>query len=167
MKKIAVLLVLIAFGAASAFAAGQVDGADDDWAARGYRGYDFPEETMTLTGTLNLTLSDHPELVVHGETWELMYPKYLAEGIEVDDRATVSVEGYEVPGPRFADESGQYLIVTKATINGTEYDISEYLGEGYGPMAGRGRSSSGYRSMRRPAPGGRGGSQQQGPRERW
>lgn len=157
MKRFFVVLTVFALATGAAFAAGQIEGESEEapgW-GRGPRGYELPEETTALTGVLELTLSRHPELVVDGEKWELLYPMHLAEGIDVEHGATVSVEGYEVPGPRFADEDygERYLLVTKATIGGAEYDLSQFVDRGMGPMAFGGPSGRGRRDPRGGRPG--------------
>jgi hypothetical protein len=148
MKRFLVLLSVFAVLSTGAFAAGQIEGGIEEtpeW-ERGPRSFDLPEETTVLTGSLKLVLSGHPELEVAGQTWELLYPMHLAEGVEVEDGTSVTVEGYEVPGPRpwDADETEEkHLLVTKATIDGTEYDLSETIDRGFGPMAFAGQGPRG------------------------
>ena len=69
--------------------------------------------------------------------YELMYPRYLAEDVQVRDGQTVAVEGYLVPGPRWdwgKDEN--HLRVDKVIIDGKEYDLTASFGSGYGARSG-------------------------------
>ena len=133
MKRfLTVFSVLLFAGSMMAFAAGNPETAESgSWAPRGPGGYDDcciedgDLETVNLTGTLKFQLSGHPELVTDDGTYELMYPHFLDYDVDVADGDTVSVEGYLIPEPRFQDDDGNYVRVTKATIGGEEYDLSE------------------------------------------
>ena len=61
-----------------------------------------------------------------------MFPRFLIDEVDVAEGQRITVEGYEMPGPRMRWKSDeQHLMVTKATINGKEYDLGEQYG--YGP----------------------------------
>ena len=69
--------------------------------------------------------------------YELMYPRYLAEDVQVRDGQTVAVEGYLVPGPRWDwGKDEKHLRVDKVTIDGKGYDLTASFGSGYAPRAG-------------------------------
>jgi hypothetical protein len=107
-------------------------------------------EKLTLTGTLSLKDSWHPVLVSGGKEYELHVPRRMTLDIDVKDGDQVSVEGYVVENPpsRTPDDGATDLFVTKATIGGKEYDLSQYRGAmmgrgmrggpGGGPGGGRG-----------------------------
>ncbi len=107
-------------------------------------------EKLTLTGTLSLTGEWHPVLLSGGKEYELMVPRFLAANLDVKDGEQVSVEGYVVQGMRRGgqDDDDIDLFVTKATIKGKEYDLSQYRGQ---MMGGRGAGPRGWQ------PGTRGG----------
>ena len=98
-------------------------------------------EEVSVTGTVELTAAGVELAAEDGQTYELMYPRFLAEGVEIESGDTVSVEGYLVPGPRWTwneefDEN--HLRVEKAVIDGKEYELAANFGPGYGPSAGPG-----------------------------
>lgn len=139
-KILAVSLVLGIALAAAAFANGQNE--------------PFPAGTsqkLVLTGSVSFQNLIHPTLKAGGKVYELMVPRPLVYRSGVKEGATVTVEGYQVTGmPRWADDKDDNIdvFVTKATIDGKEYDLSLYRGRmmggggrGYGPgmMGGRGR----------------------------
>jgi hypothetical protein len=85
--------------------------------------------------------------------YELLVPRYLVYRSGVKEGAKVTVEGYTVQGrraPRPSDDGAIDLFVTKATIDGKDYDLSQY----------RGRVARGYRD-------GYGNGCAGGPRGRW
>jgi hypothetical protein len=144
MSALALTLVL----ASAAFAGGQkepVPGA----AAPAARPPFAAGEKLTLTGTLSLTGEWHPVLKSGGKEYELMVPRHLTWNLDVKDGEQVTVEGYVVQGgPRAGKDDGDIdLFVTKAVIDGKEYDLSQYRG----PMMG------GTRGGRSWGPGMRGG----------
>ena len=121
-------LLLVSFSAA---AAGTVEpGTTMPWASGS-------QEAITLTGNLILEDAWHPELKVDGVTWELMYPRWSVTDLSVENGTTITVTGYEVPGPRWeASDSERHLMVQKAVIDGKEYVVPP---DAMGPMGGRGR----------------------------
>ena len=113
MNKIAVVTMVLLSLAGAAFAEG----------AQEAPGRDFPEETTTLTGTIDI--SDFPPvLTADGKEYLVMVPRFLADDIEIEDGSTVTLEGYvhEAYG-RFASDDTEVISVTKATIDGTEYEV--------------------------------------------
>jgi len=144
MKKIIVFTVLLSvLAGAAVFAAG---GQEDDY---GYgpryedRWEGYGGEIITITGTVKLEGERHPELEAADGTYELMYPPFLDDDLDVREGEAITVEGYLVPGPRWEDtedESGEmYLHVTKAVIGGKEYVVQHP-----GPRHGGRRGSRGY-----------------------
>ncbi|MGC9311235.1 MAG: hypothetical protein ACP5IA_00985 [Sediminispirochaetaceae bacterium] len=117
------------------------------------------DEVVTLTGTVEFTASEAELKASDGQEYELMYPRFAAEEIEVESGDTISVEGFIVPGPRWEeDDNEQHLMISKVTIDGEEYDLSRQFGPasrggvfggrmccddeeyGYGPRGGYGKS---------------------------
>lgn len=136
MKKIILLtFVLTVIAGTAVFANGEQEGSFDD-AVRPWRGEEFDGEIISLTGSLKLEEGEFPSLIADGEEYELMYPHFLDDGIELSDGQPVTVEGFLVPGPRWETEGEElHLRVTKAVIDGEEYDLEAY-GPGFGPMMG-------------------------------
>lgn len=138
MKRVAVMIALVAIVVGSAFATGvqenQAPAYGRGWnAPHGMMGYSdataAPAETIEVSGTLAIEPGERPELISDDGTYELMYPYYLAGEIELTDGEPVAVEGVLVPGPRWeSGEDVQHLAVLKATIGGTEYDLREAVG---------------------------------------
>ena len=128
-----------------AFASGQSEepaqpyGRRAPWQDRGYAerpAPTFSEETRTVTGRLYFANRIHPELKSGTEEIQLLVPRYYLYEAELTEGQTVTVEGYTVSGmPRFPEESAEAvrLWVTKAVIDGQEYDLERY---GRGPMRG-------------------------------
>ena len=168
------LAVLLLFGAVAASAAGDPE-ANAQLGPRGQRGFrtyddccveDWDAETISITGTVELKTDDHPELVTSDGTYELMYPYYLSEGIEVENGDIITVEGILMPGLRFEDGDENHLRVTKAIIGDKEYDLADVANGGRWALMGGGMHGRapgrGYSHGRRIAPQGR--LQQQGRR---
>jgi hypothetical protein len=140
MKKIIVFTVLLSvLAGAAVFAAG---GQEDDY---GYgpryedRWEGYGGEIITITGTVKLEGERHPELEAADGTYELMYPPFLDDGLDVKVGDKITVEGYLVPGPRWGkgDEESEelFLHVTKAVIDGKEY-VVEHRGPRHGGRRG-------------------------------
>src|SRR6056297_1982982 len=87
----------------------------------------YNSERVAVTGTVNLTAAGVELTTEDGQTYELMYPRFLAEEVEIETGDTAAVEGFLVPGPRWAwnaDEDEKYLRIEKATVNGEEYELA-------------------------------------------
>ena len=92
-------------------------------------------QTLTVKGALTFENLIHPTLKSADKTYELLVPRYLAYQAGLKDGAEVTAQGYLVqnlPGWNAPDNA---LFVTKATINGKDYDLSQYH---YGMMGGNG-----------------------------
>lgn len=103
--------------------------------SRGWRmgqGLEFSEEKVSLTGKLYFEKRMHPELKTGAQEYELMVPRHLLYGLDLKEGQEVSVEGFVAAGE---DES--YLWVTKAVIDGKEYDLERGARMGWGPRRGR------------------------------
>ena len=101
----------------------------------------FNSEKVSVTGTVELTASGVELAAEDGQTYELMYPRFLAEGVEIETGDTVSVEGFLVPGPRWAwneNSTEKHLRVETATIDGKEYELAANFQRGAGPRTGPG-----------------------------
>lgn len=161
-KKLLLSLVLIpillgGFGATAAFASGQSEDPAQPYGRRGPwpgRGYDerpvptFSEETITVTGQLYFDNRMHPELKSGAKEYELLVPRHYLYEVDLKEGQTVTVEGYSVTGmPRFEAEDGEevHLWVTRAVIEGKEYDLERYgRSFGRGRMGMRGGARYGY-----------------------
>ena len=122
-------------------------------------------EKLVLTGSLTLAGQRHPVLKSGGKEYELMIPRNLTWNLDVKDGEQVSVEGYVVQGMgRRAQENDDDidLLVTKATVKGKEYDLSQYRGQtmGMGRMRGGRGGNRGWGPGRDTMGPGRGYNQQ-------
>ena len=81
-------------------------------------------EQLEISGTVEFTAGHTRLHSSDGEVYELMYPMFLAEDLEVENGQTISVEGFLIPGTRWSnDEDEQYLRLEKVTVNGQEYEL--------------------------------------------
>jgi len=122
-KKLFLILAVIAVVAGISFAEGNKEkGVDEnDW-RRGSGS--FSPETVELTGTISLNADGFPVLRSGGEEYVLMYPYFLDDDLEIQEGDEISVEGFLAPHPRRAeDDDATYVRVTKAIIDGEEYEI--------------------------------------------
>ena len=141
-----VLILSIVAGlalATAAFASGQKDTATAPLAAA-------TGEKITLTGALSFTNLVHPTLKSGDKVYTLLVPRRLIYQSSLKEGTIIGVEGYQAAGlPSWADvATGTIAVyVTKATIDGKEYDLSRFHGrmmgagwdddEGYGPGSSR------------------------------
>lgn len=135
-KKMFLIAVILAVAAGISFAEGNKEKANEqsEW-QRGQGS--FSPEIMELTGTVMIDDEGFPVLKSGNEEYVLMYPNFLDDEIDVQDGDEVTVEGFIAPHPRRGTANDvTYLRVTKATIDGEEYEIP------YGPRDG-GRRSGG------------------------
>ena len=161
-KKIMLVLLIAGIAAAGAFASGnkedKSDAARPDWRRMPrWDGPELSEETITVTGELYFENRMHPELKSGSEEYELLVPRFYAYELELEEGQTVTVEGYiaeDMPCCDFEDEEHEevHLWVTRAVIDGEEYDLQEdrrwgMMGPGRGRrggMMGPGRRPYGY-----------------------
>lgn len=133
-KKILIAtMVLAAALGGMAFGRGQNDSTPD------LSGPATTGEKLTLSGTVKVTNLIHPVLSSGGKDYFLMVPHFLTFDSGVKDGSQVKIEGYKTTDlPRFAaaDDKNTYVWVTKATVDGKDYDLTSE-GGGYG-MGGRG-----------------------------
>ncbi len=134
-KTVLVVLVLLSAAGLSTFA----NGTGETSGATRPRGGSpaYSGEPITLTGTLDLEQGDGLAALKTGsETWSLMVPHMYDYDVPVKSGDTVTVTGFEMPGPRWDRENGErYLMVQKAVIAGREYTLPG--GYGRGSMMGR------------------------------
>jgi len=94
-------------------------------------------QKLTVSGALSFADLMHPTLKSGDKVYELLVPPYLVLQAGVKEGSVVSVEGYQVQGmPQVGttDDGNTDLYVTKATIDGKDYDLTQYRGQ----MMGRG-----------------------------
>lgn len=120
-------------------------------------------DVVTLTGTIDLSVNP-PVLKSGGEEYLVMVPRTYQAEIAIEDGAQVSLEGYVHEGYGRNTTDQQVISVTRAIIDGTEYDVDSYRQTGAlarGPRfdSDRGRNSQGRGSSRayagKTGPGGR------------
>ena len=179
MKKTLVLSIALLILAGTLFAEGSREsdntadrpGPQERPAPQGQPEFETEEET--LTGILDLS-GYGPVLNVGDESYLLMVPRVLPEGIEVEDGDEITVTGFvhEAPpmGRRSFEEAENRMVigVTKVVIDGEEFeiprgpfqdgDVCPYCGRpydnGYGGRGSRGgRTGGGWGMMRPPRPG--------------
>jgi hypothetical protein len=99
-------------------------------------------QLVSVKGKLELSVGRPKLNGEDGKEYELMYPYMLAEDVDIDDGAAISVSGYLVPGPAWNQEGDElHLRVEKVTVGDKVYDLSKYTaqtGPGYGPRSGMG-----------------------------
>jgi len=94
------------------------------------------QETVTVSGTLHLAEGEFPYIEQDGVKIALSAPRQDLEEIEVTDGMTLTVEGFEAPGPGLRwEEMDKVLMVTKAIVNGEEITI-EHNADGSGFRGG-------------------------------
>jgi len=99
----------------------------------------FTDEVISVSGTIEFSVSGAELKTSDGQEYELMYPRFLAGDIEIESGDTITVEGYLMPGPRWDDEGDeQYLRISSVTIDGEEYDLETRVG--HGPRGNSGKS---------------------------
>ena len=136
----AILMVTIAAG--GVFASAQKDDRDEayppGWGGRfrndDFEGPAFSEEKITVTGTLSFENWMHPGLESDGQEYELLVPRFRG-GLDLEEGQTVTVEGYTTEGMPCCEEEEDgeiHLWVTKAIIDGKEYELEEYGFRGMG-----------------------------------
>ena len=145
-KVLSIVLLAAAVSATTAFARGTKDDAPPatgPWA----RNWDRPEisdKKTELTGTLSFE-DWHAVLKTDKEEIVLMIPGRYRYDVDVKEGDTIKVEGYLAEDhPMWGDKDQKALLVTKAVVNGKEYEIDE---RGFGPMA---MGPGGRGMMRRP-----------------
>ena len=142
MKRFLVLSVMVAivglFTVTLVTAEGAQERVEGNAPASAQNQY-YNGEKLSIEGTVKLTASGVKLNATDGKDYTLMYPRFLAESVQVKDGDSVTVEGFLVPGPRWdPDEDTNYLRVEMATIDGKEYDLAAALSSGYGPYGPRG-----------------------------
>lgn len=96
------------------------------------------QDVVSVTGSLTLVNGELPYVETDGIKYSFMAPWRNLGDLELTDGMEVSVEGYEMPGPRLQwDESEKHVMVTKAVINGDEVEI-EHPADGSGFRGGFG-----------------------------
>ena len=164
-KVLSIVLLVAAVSATTAFARGTSDDAPPaagPW-ARGWSAPEVSDKKTELTG--KLAFEDwHPVLKTDKEEIVLMVPGHYRYDINVKEGDTIKVEGYMAEGaPWWGDKDQKALLVTKAVVNGKEYEIDR----SWGPMAmgpgGRGMMHPPYGRPYGGMRGGRPGPQSWGP----
>jgi len=94
-----------------------------------------PEE-LELSGTVKLSAGHTLLQAEDGKEYRLMYPLFVLDELDIEDGEEVLLEGFLIPAMRWAPEEDEhYLRVTKAVINGEEYEIgnARYAGRRMDP----------------------------------
>jgi hypothetical protein len=119
------------------------------------------DQRLVVTGSVSIGNLIHPTIKSGDKVYELLVPRSLVYRSGIKEGAQVTVEGYLVQGmPMWqqGDDGNLDLFVTKATIDGKDYDLSQYGGRmagayGCGPRGGW-TGSRGYGYGRGPMMGG-------------
>ena len=154
MKRVSTfaLVMVLVTGVVGAFAGGTRESADS------------PRDYVTLTGQVYFEDLDLAVLKTDDAEYELMVPWFYSYDVEIEEGQVVTVEGFlgpeEMPGRRYQElEYGEsHLMVTKATIDGEEYEIdhgSDRMIQGRFDSRGRGRGGQMRRTPRNAPRGGR------------
>lgn len=139
MKKGIVLLVLMMITAGLAFASGS---GEDDGTTQFWGGV----QDVTLTGAIDFTALG-TTITADGETWVLLYPRYVLSYVEIEEGDVVTVQGLEIPASRLRNtiEDENYVRVVSAEIDGNTYnlfddryeDFDDWYEDGRGNFDGR------------------------------
>lgn len=151
MKKIILVTVVLTIITGTAlFGYGAQEEEEIDRSIPPRWGLEFNEEDLlNLTGTLILEPGELPALRAEGKRYELMYPHFLDDDIDMTDGESVTIEGFLVPGSRWQDEEDAlFLKVTKAVIDGEEYELEPFAGRSGPRMSGH--RMGGMKNMGRP-----------------
>jgi hypothetical protein len=144
MKRVLVTIMALTFitGVAAVFAEGQVE--------NGRNPYGFSSETISITGQIYFENREFPELISGSKEYELMVPRYYQYDSDLEEGQTITVEGFLAPETgawRAEEEAGSeenHLRVTKAIIDGVEYDLGQSRGGMMGSSDSRyGRNNRG------------------------
>lgn len=126
-KIVLVLLVLLTAGIISVSAVGQSETEGVPYGPRWQSPSSGLGEKLEVTGELYFENRVFPELKSGDQEYELMLPRFYTFGVDLKEGQTITVEGYQVEGPFcIIEEEGDeiHLWVTKAVIDGKEYDLS-------------------------------------------
>ena len=159
-KKIMLVLLIAGIAVAGVFASGK--GEDEPQTARPdwrrmprWDGPELSEETITVTGQVYFEDRMHPELESGDEEYELLVPRFYVYELDLQEGQTVTVQGYTLEGmPCCEDEEEEelHIWVTKAVIDGVEYELEDGPRWGMmgprGGMMGPGRRPYGYEKDR-------------------
>lgn len=130
-KKIIMLLLIAGVAATGAFASGdkeeESEAARPEWRHGPWgEAPELSEETITVTGQLYFENRMHPELESGSTEYELLVPRFYVGELDLEEGQTITVEGYTVEGMPCCDEEEEgevHLLVTKAIIDGEEYEL--------------------------------------------
>lgn len=137
-KKMILVLLIAGVAAAGVFASGNKEEQTRPVPPRP-RGQapGLSEETVTVTGRLYFENRIHPELESGGVVYELLVPRFYAYDLDLEEGQTITVEGNMVEDmpccEELEDEQQLRIFVTRAVIDGEEYDLEA---EGRGPRRG-------------------------------
>lgn len=104
-------------------------------------------EVVGLSGIIDLS-KNPPVLTSAGEEYLVMVPRILQSEIDIKDGAELSLEGYVHEGTGRYTTDRQVISVTRAIIDGVEYDVETYRqgsavqGMRAGAVAGGGKFSN-------------------------
>jgi hypothetical protein len=147
-KTLATIAALGLVLSAAAFASGQKEppAAGSGAPGSGAPGQAAPAQAarqkIVLTGPLSYKNLIHPTVKSGDKVFELLVPRHLIFEAGLKEGSQVTVEGYKVPEGalrRPGDDGENEVFVTKATVDGKEYDLSRFRGgPGFGRRGGRG-----------------------------
>ena len=127
-KIVLVLLVLLTAGLISVSAVGQSETEGVPYGPMWQSQGSELGEKLEITGELYFENKMHPELKSGDQEYELMVPRFYTFGVDLKEGQTITVEGYKVDTPYCAmeeEEDEVHLWVSKAVIDGKEYDLSK------------------------------------------
>jgi hypothetical protein len=139
-RKIMLVLLIAGVAAAGAFASGDRE-EETETARPGWRrlprweGPELSEQPITVTGQVYFEKRMHPELESGGEEYELLVPRFYVYELDLREGQTVTVQGYpveEMPCCEDEEEAELHIWVTKAVIDGVEYELEDDRPKGPG-----------------------------------
>lgn len=126
-KIVLVLFILLTAGIISVSAVGQSETEGVPYGPGWQSRSSELGEKLEITGELYFENKIHPELKSGDQEYELMVPRFYTFGVDLKEGQTITVEGYQVEGPYCTMEEEEdeiHLRVSKAVIDGKEYDLS-------------------------------------------
>ena len=128
MKRVLIMMMVLSFitGVSAVFAEGQVE--------NGRNPYGYSLEIVSVTGQIFFEDRAFPELISGSKEYELMVPRYYQYDPDLTEGQTITVEGFIASGtgPCCTEDEAEgeevHLRVTKAIIDGVEYDFEQFQG---------------------------------------
>jgi hypothetical protein len=102
-------------------------------------GIDENDTERTLSGPITFSNRIHAELQSGGTVYRLIYPRAFEYQLDLEEGQRISITGYSLEPDAMPEtaigEDAELFLVSKAVIDGEEYNLSD-MGPHYGGMRG-------------------------------